>query len=59
VDEDTAMGALELIEVDYEVLPAVFDAEEANRPEAPQIHDHVERNLCYPIFLNHGNVEKD
>lgn len=57
-DEDTAMEALSLIQVDYEILPAVFDAEEAYRPGAPQIHDHAERNVCFPVFLNHGDVEK-
>jgi CO/xanthine dehydrogenase Mo-binding subunit len=39
VDEATAEEALELIEVEYEVLPAVFDPEEAMKPEAPVIHD--------------------
>jgi len=58
-DEDAAMEALELIKVDYEVLPAVFDAEEAYRPGSPQIHDDAERNLLFPpILLNYGDVEK-
>jgi 4-hydroxybenzoyl-CoA reductase subunit alpha len=57
-DEDAAMEAISLIKVDYEILPAVFDAEEAYRLEAPQIHDHAERNVCFPVFLNHGDVEK-
>ncbi|HLB12396.1 MAG TPA: aldehyde oxidase, partial [Dehalococcoidia bacterium] len=34
-DEDTAQEALELISVDYEVLPAVFDPLEAMKPGAP------------------------
>jgi CO/xanthine dehydrogenase Mo-binding subunit len=38
VDHLTAQAALELIEVEYEILPAVFDPVEAMRPEAPQIH---------------------
>src|ERR1019366_975573 len=38
VDHLTAEAALELIEVEYEILPAVFDPVEAMRPEAPQIH---------------------
>lgn len=33
-----AEWALELIEVEYEPLPAVLDAEEAMRPEAPLLH---------------------
>jgi CO/xanthine dehydrogenase Mo-binding subunit len=35
VDADTAAEALELIDVEYEELPAVFDAEEALKPGAP------------------------
>lgn len=38
VDEETALEALELIEVEYEPLPAVFDIFEAIEPEAPEIH---------------------
>ncbi len=38
LDELTAQRALELIEVDYEPLPAVFDPERAMRPGAPEIH---------------------
>jgi CO/xanthine dehydrogenase Mo-binding subunit len=34
---DAAREALRLIEVEYEPLPAVFDAEEAMRPGAPQV----------------------
>ena len=33
VDEDTAEEALALIKVEYELLPAVFDPEEAMEPE--------------------------
>ncbi len=58
IDEDTAKEALELIKVDYEVLPAVFDPEEAYLPGAPQIHDYAERNVCSPTLLHHGDVEK-
>lgn len=36
-----AAQALKLIEVDYEVLPWVIDVEEAMRPEAPILHNHV------------------
>ena len=39
VDQDTAEAAIDLIEVLYEPLPAVFDPEEAMSPEAPQIHE--------------------
>src|ERR671919_997308 len=39
VDEDTAEEALSLIEVDYDELPAVFEAEEAIQDGAPLVHD--------------------
>jgi CO/xanthine dehydrogenase Mo-binding subunit len=38
---EAAEEALELIEVEYEELPAVFDIEEAMRPGAPQVHDVI------------------
>lgn len=37
-DPYAAEEALRLIHVDYEVLPAVFDPEEAMQPGAPEIH---------------------
>ena len=38
VDEETAERALSLIEVEYEPLPAVFDAHEAMQPGAVLVH---------------------
>ena len=43
VDERTAERALELIRVDYEVLPSVFDELAARSEDAPQLHDWVLR----------------
>lgn len=42
-----AQDALELIEVDYEVLPAVVDARKATEPGAPLVHDNVANNTSY------------
>ena len=39
ISEDIAIQALELIEVEYELLPAVFSPIEAMKPDAPQIHE--------------------
>lgn len=39
VDEATADEALDLIEAEYQELPAVLDVEEALRPGAPVLHD--------------------
>jgi CO/xanthine dehydrogenase Mo-binding subunit len=43
--EERAAEALELIEVEYETLPAVYDVEEAIQPDAPQLYDEFPRNL--------------
>lgn len=39
IDEDIAAEALELIRVEYEILPAVFDPFQAMKPDAPRVHD--------------------
>lgn len=46
--EETAKEALGLIHVEYEVLPAVFDVEEAMKPEAPQLYDEFPGNIVAP-----------
>ena len=43
----TAEKALRLIEVDYEVLPAVIDMEQAMAPGAPVIHDEPDSTKIY------------
>src|SRR5580765_4738593 len=44
-DEGTAENALELIEVEYELLPAYFDPEESMRAERDLIHENKPHNL--------------
>jgi len=60
INESIAEEALELIEVEYEELPAMFDPIEAMKPDAPRIHDYAERNLAwhqsFPTPV--GDVEK-
>ena len=46
VDADTAAEAVELINVEYEELPAVFDPEEALRPGAPILHPGPRRIIA-------------
>ncbi len=53
---DIAEEALELIEVEYEDLPAVFDPEEAMKPSAPKIHG--DNNVIARWKLRKGDVEK-
>jgi xanthine dehydrogenase molybdenum-binding subunit len=56
--ESIAEDALALIEVDYEVLPAVFDAAEALAPGARQLHEHAPGNLVggEPLVVERGDV---
>ena len=46
-----AKDAAELIDVDYEVLPAVVNCVAALKPGAPQIHDEAPGNKCYTWAL--------
>jgi len=57
-DPDTALEALELIEVEYEELPAMFSPEEAQKPDVPRIHDHAPTNISREFHINTGDVEK-
>jgi len=42
-----ALDAAELIEIDYETLPAVVDARQASATAAPQLHDEAPGNVCF------------
>ena len=62
VDRYVAEDALQLIDVDYEVLPFVLDFEEAYKPEAPKIWPEGNialnnRNEPLPIGQKRGDVE--
>jgi putative selenate reductase molybdopterin-binding subunit len=62
---EIAEEALKLIRVKYEVLPAVFDENEAVQPGAPVIHDEADtedihdasRNIVHHIEAELGDVE--
>ena len=57
-DPKTAKEAINLIEVTYEALPAIFDPEEAMQPDAPLVHeDHKTNILKMPWKLHYGDVE--
>ena len=58
IDEDIAEEALDLIEVEYEELPSVFDPLEAMKPDAPRVHDHAEKNISVQASWHLGDVEK-
>ncbi len=65
--EEIAEHALELIEVEYEELPAILDPRDAMKPDVPRIHDEPEyvnfadsdpiHNLAAKIRIDIGNVE--
>lgn len=55
---EIAAQALEMIEVEYEVLPAVFDPEEAMAEGAPSIHSHVKNNVSAETHMKFGDVEE-
>ena len=46
-DRYIAEDAVGLIEVDYEPLPVVVDAEKATQPDAPQLHENAANNICF------------
>ncbi len=56
--EDIAEEALGLIKVEYDELPPVFDAVEAYKEGAPQVHNHVKRNLSFSASVQRGDVEE-
>ncbi len=57
VDEETALEALKLIDVQYEILPAVFETQEAMKPGAPQIHEAL-NNIAVILPVNFGNPDR-
>ncbi len=46
-NSDQAKEAAQLVEVDYEPLPAVVDVRDAMRKGAPAVHDEAPDNVCY------------
>ncbi|MCB0159964.1 MAG: molybdopterin-dependent oxidoreductase, partial [Caldilineaceae bacterium] len=62
---ELAQQALDLIEVEYEILPAALTPEEAIAPGAPVIHDEPDavdvhdaaRNVAVKIEVEHGDVD--
>ncbi|MBW1785077.1 MAG: xanthine dehydrogenase family protein molybdopterin-binding subunit [Deltaproteobacteria bacterium] len=65
VDPDIAREAIELIRVEYEELPAVFDPEEALKEGAPLIHEvdgkgrsKLDNRVPVPWHFTAGDVDK-
>jgi xanthine dehydrogenase molybdenum-binding subunit len=60
ITEEIAEEALDLIDVEYEPLPAVFTVEDALAPGAPPIHEREPGgNLVLPpVLVERGDVER-
>jgi 4-hydroxybenzoyl-CoA reductase subunit alpha len=58
IDPEIAEEALELIRVDYEELPAVFNPLESKKEGAPQIHEGIKNNTSFAMYKEFGDVEK-
>ena len=55
--EYQAYDALELIDVDYEPLPAVVDPQKAAAPGAPQLHAEAPGNVAFHWIVAGGDIE--
>jgi aerobic carbon-monoxide dehydrogenase large subunit len=55
---EAAEDAIELVEVDYEPLPAVADVEAALVDGAPLVHEEFGTNRCYTWTLETGEVDR-
>ena len=58
IDEATAEKALQLINVEYELLPAYFDPEESMKAETDLIHDNKPHNVEKDYHHVFGDPEK-
>lgn len=56
VDEETAEEAVRMINVEYELLPAVTSGLEAMQPNAPLLHEDYADYWAQPDLNRHGNV---
>jgi 2-furoyl-CoA dehydrogenase large subunit len=54
---ELARDASELVEVDYEPLPALVDAREAEKPDAPVLHDDAGGNLMWTGLYSWGDLD--
>jgi len=54
---ELARDASELVEVDYESLPAVVDARTAQDADAPVLHDDAEGNLMWTGLYSWGDLD--
>jgi 4-hydroxybenzoyl-CoA reductase subunit alpha len=65
LDRETARQACKLIEVEYEILPAVFGPDEALAEDAPAVHDEDglgrpprEKNISLRRNIDYGDLDE-
>ena len=58
LSEEIADEALDLIEVEYEELPAAFTVEQAMAPGAPVIHQRKDNLVVDPVLVKRGDIER-
>ncbi|MGA8832711.1 MAG: xanthine dehydrogenase family protein molybdopterin-binding subunit [Desulfomonilaceae bacterium] len=58
IDSDKAEEAIELIKVEYEELPGVFDVDSSILPGAPILHDYCPSNISVNRKIKYGDIEK-
>jgi len=56
--EEIAEEALDLIEVEYDELPAMLSVEQALAPGAPPIHERKDNLVADPVLVRRGDVER-
>lgn len=56
VNTDILRDAMELIDIEYEDIPGVFDPEEAMKPESPKLHG--DNNVIAAWKLRKGDVDE-
>ncbi len=57
-DKDIAEEALQLIHVEYEELPAIYDVDASTKEGAPIIHDYCPTNISVNRKIKYGDVER-
>ncbi len=59
ISPEIAKKALDLIEIEYEELPGIFDPEKAMEKDSPLVHEKAKSNvLRLPWKLHYGDVEE-
>lgn len=53
---EIAREAAKLVDVSYEDLPAVFDADDAMQPDAPQLHYDTPNNIINHVRIRKGDM---